>query len=101
MARYRLSGTTDDKIASIYEYSILKFGEAQADAYFLGLHDRFDLLAGNPSMGREEPQVGEGVRRFLYEAHLIFYRPVTDGIFVLDVVGTRQRQKPLSGTSED
>jgi hypothetical protein len=52
-------------------------------------------------MGREEPQVGEGVRRFLYEAHLIFYRTVTDGIFVLDVVGTRQRQKPLSGTSED
>jgi len=99
MAGYRLSNAADKKIASIYEYSVLKFGETQADAYFLGLHELFDLLASNPSMGREEPDVGDGIRRFLYKAHLIFYRSVADGIFVLDILGVRQ--KPLADTSED
>jgi plasmid stabilization system protein ParE len=65
------------------------------------MHDLLGLLAANPSMGREAPEIGEGTRRFLYEAHLVFYRPVADGIFVLDILGVRQRQKPLSGTSED
>lgn len=100
MARYRLSNTADQKITSIYEYSVLKFGEVQADAYFLGMHDLFDLLASNPSMGREEPELGEGVRRFLYEAHLVLYRPVTDGILILDLLGARQKLKPSSGKSE-
>jgi toxin ParE1/3/4 len=91
MARYRLSNAADEKIASIYEYSVLKFGEAQADAYFLGLHDLFDLLAANPSIGREQPDFGDDTRRFLYEAHIVFYRPVADGIFILDILGVRQK----------
>jgi toxin ParE1/3/4 len=99
MARYRLSNAADKKIASIYEYSVLKFGEAQADSYFLGLHDLLDLLATNPSMGREQPDFGADTRRFLYEAHLVLYRPVADGIFVLDILGVRQ--KPLSGPPKD
>ena len=72
MARYRLSGVADQKIESIYEYSVLRYGEAQDDSYFLGLHDLFDLLAGNPLMGQEEPDLGDGIRRFLYEAHIVF-----------------------------
>lgn len=91
MARYRLSRIADQKIESIYEYSILRFGEAQADSYFLGLHDLFDLLAGNPLMGQEEPDLGDGIRRFLYEAHIIFYRPMSDGVLILDLKGVRQR----------
>ncbi|MDB5556702.1 MAG: toxin-antitoxin system toxin RelE/ParE family protein [Rhizobium sp.] len=101
MARYRLSSVADGKIAFIYEYSVLTFGEAQADVYFLGMHDLFALLASNPSMGREEPALGQGIRRFLYQAHLIFYRQVVDGILILDVLGVRQKPRPLSSSSED
>lgn len=91
MARYRLSRIADQKIDSIYEYSILRFGEAQADSYFLGLHDLFELLANNPLMGQEEPDLGDGIRRFLYEAHIVFYRPISDGVLILDLKGVRQR----------
>ncbi|RYE54827.1 MAG: type II toxin-antitoxin system RelE/ParE family toxin [Rhizobiaceae bacterium] len=91
MARYRLSRIADQKIESIYEYSILRFGEAQADSYFLGLHDLFELLASNPLMGQEEPELGDGIRRFLYEAHIVFYRPMSDGVLILDLKGVRQR----------
>jgi len=91
MARYRLSGVADHKIESIYEYSTLRFGETQADSYFLGLHDLFGLLAKNPLMGQEEPDLGDGIRRFMYEAHIVFYRPMSDGVLILDLKGVRQR----------
>lgn len=101
MARYRLSTAADDKIASIYEYSVLNFGDVQADAYFLEMHDLFDLLASNPRMGREEPELGVGIRRFLYQAHIVLYRSVEGGILVLDVFGVREKIKPPANPSED
>lgn len=100
MARYRLSGVADEKIESIYEYSVRHFGEAQADRYFLGLHDLFELLAGNPLMGQEEPELGDGIRRFLYEAHIVFYRPASDGVLVLDLKGVRQRPPDFSARAD-
>jgi hypothetical protein len=42
MARYRLSNLADQKIAAVYEYSLLQFGETQTDVYFLRLHDRLN-----------------------------------------------------------
>lgn len=97
MARYRLSNTADKKIASIYEYSVLNFGETQADEYFLGLHDLFELLATNPLLGREEPDLGADIRRFLYQAHLVFYRPFSEGVLILDIRGARQRPETRPG----
>ena len=96
MARYRLSNIADQKIASIYEYSVLNFGETQADEYFLGLHDIFELLADNPLLGREALELGADIRRFLYQAHLVFYRPVSDVVLILDFRGTRQKPKSQS-----
>jgi toxin ParE1/3/4 len=100
MARYRLTSVADQKIESIYEYSILHFGETQADSYFLGLHDLFGLLASNPQMGQEEPDLGDGIRRFLYEAHIVFYRPVTDGVLIVDLKGVRQQSPSTPGRNK-
>jgi plasmid stabilization system protein ParE len=56
----------------------------------MGLYDLFDLLAKNPLMGQEEPDLGDGIRRFLYEAPIVFYRPVSDGVLIIDLKGVRQ-----------
>jgi toxin ParE1/3/4 len=100
VARYRLSNVADQKIESIYEYSLLNFGEPQAEAYFLGLHDLFELLADNPMIGRKEPELGDNIRRFPYEAHIVFYRPLADGILILDLRGVRQRPRDVSGRDD-
>ena len=73
--------------------SIPYFGSARRrpTSYFLGLHDLFELLANNPLMGQEAPDLGDGIRRFLYEAHIVFYRPMSDGVLILDLKGVRQR----------
>jgi plasmid stabilization system protein ParE len=58
------------------------------------MHDLFALLASNPRMGRAEPELGVGIHRFLYEAHIIFYKPVEDGILILDLLGVKEKFKP-------
>jgi toxin ParE1/3/4 len=90
MASYSLSETADTKISAIYEYSITQFGEHQADRYFFGLHQTFEILAEEPYLGRHSRNVGVDIRRFVYKIRIIFYRPTTDGIFVIDIFGERQ-----------
>lgn len=90
MARYRLTEVADQKIAIIYEYSVLKFGELQADRYFLGMHAKFESLADHPFLGRKSDKFGDGIRQFAYGVHIIFYRPESSGILILDIFGMRQ-----------
>ena len=81
MAVYKLSKAADIKLAQIYEYSLLNFGEEQADSYYLSLHEVFEKLAAMPLMGRPF----RGRRRHEHAEHVIFYRPVDDGILVLQI----------------
>lgn len=91
MAGYRLSQAADASITAIYEYSLINFGEATADAYFYGLHGALVRLAEYPRLGRECNEVKSGCRRLAYKSHVIFYTVSGDGdIFVLDILGSAQ-----------
>lgn len=90
MAAYRLTRTADARLSGIYEYSYLNFGEAQADAYLLDLNRIFELLAETPFMGRECGELGTGLRRLIHKRHVAFYRITTEGILIVDIVGTDQ-----------
>lgn len=82
MAVYRLAKAADAKLEQIYEYSLLTFGERQADAYYHSLHETFDFLAARPLIGREF----RGRRRHEHAEHVIFYRQVQNGIFVVQIL---------------
>lgn len=47
---------------------------------------RCQLLADNPHMGRERPDLRVGLRSFAVGSHLIVYRPISDGIEVMRVL---------------
>ena len=82
MAVYRLAKTADIKLEQIYSYSLLTFGARQADAYYKGLHETFDLLAAMPLIGREF----RGRRRHEHAEHVIFYRQVQYGILIVQIL---------------
>lgn len=48
--RYFLSREAKEDLWRIYEFGVSKFGENQADKYFLMLHDCFHKIACNPFM---------------------------------------------------
>lgn len=88
MGVYRLSRKAEIDIAEMYEFGIYKFGLLQAQKYFLGMHDVFQVLGENPNLGRDATEFIENLKRFTYEAHTIFYLPTANGLFILRVLAS-------------
>ena len=86
MASFRLSRRADTDLGSVADYTIDKFGEAQARTYRDGLLSAFRLLSENQQMGRLARPFKLGLYRFEHESHVIFYRPEADGILVVRVL---------------
>jgi toxin ParE1/3/4 len=89
MATVELTEEADRDLTEIYEYSYRQFGGAQADTYFLSLHDCFANLARSPSMGRSIAHLREGYFRFEHARHVVFYVKTPRGIRVVRVLHER------------
>lgn len=81
MADYRLSNAAKIDLARIYEFGIETFGYNQAQLYLTELHKHFLIITENPYMGRDASEFVEGLKRFVYESHTIFYQPMDTGVF--------------------
>lgn len=53
-----------------------------ADRFLDWLEARFDLIATQPHMGRERPELRPGLRSFPVGNHIVFYTPIEDGIIL-------------------
>lgn len=89
MGVYKLSRKAEIDLAEIYEFGVYKFGLLQAQKYFLGMHDVFQVLGENPNLGRNASEFIENLKRFTYKAHTIFYLQTADGLFILRVLSHR------------
>ncbi|OKO98804.1 type II toxin-antitoxin system RelE/ParE family toxin [Xenorhabdus eapokensis] len=69
---YRLSERAAEDFANIYDYTLIQFGEAQADHYTDALNVFLETLANMPDIGRDYPAV-YGVRRIEFQRHTVFY----------------------------
>lgn len=85
---HRLLPRAERDLASIYEYTFLNFGEAQADKYLLELERVFELIADFPSIG---PTFSGATRRFVYGKHIILYRVEGKDVLIGRVVHGAQR----------
>jgi toxin ParE1/3/4 len=74
MATYKLTNKAVEDLNQIWEYTIYKWSEQQADNYYNLLLDSCQNIADNPSLGRNY----DGVKKELYgvktNRHIIFYR---------------------------
>ena len=73
-------------IEEMAEYGFTNFGVAKSREYGQGLEDCPDNLAGSPLMGLGADELADGLRRYMYESHWIFYVQRTDGIHVVRVL---------------
>ncbi|MBM3952624.1 MAG: type II toxin-antitoxin system RelE/ParE family toxin [Rhodospirillales bacterium] len=86
MADYVLSNKADADLDDIYVFSYRTFGEAEADAYFLGLSDCLRMLAENPRLGRPVDDIQPGLLRHDHGHHIVFYMIEGGGIFVVRIL---------------
>jgi toxin ParE1/3/4 len=61
-------------------------GDARAEQYLRRMNAAIGYLAQHPLMGRSRPEVEEGIRSFPFEAYVIFYLALEDGIDLVRVI---------------
>ena len=89
MPSYEISVEAAADIEAIGDYGVSTFGFAQALKYQLALESRFELLAQFPRMGLPTYDLRQGLYRFRYKSHTIFYTISADNIVIVRVLPAR------------
>lgn len=90
MALYRLTDEAVEHTEGVYDFTIDRFGEYQADAYVAGLKHTFELLVDFPRMGAAAFELAPELRRYRYQAHHIFCAPTPDFVLIRAVLHTKR-----------
>jgi toxin ParE1/3/4 len=88
---YRLSDLAESDLAEIWSYVAEDASPTKADRLIDAIFDRFELLVEQPRMGRNRPEFGEGVRSFVVESYVMYYR-YDQGLLIARVLHGRRDQ---------
>lgn len=80
MSEYFLSESARADLEGIVDYTIERWGAAQAEGYLDEMIRCFERLAASPELGRRCDGLMRGLRRFEHGRHVIFYRSISGGI---------------------
>ena len=86
MPQLQISAEAEEDIDRIVAYTAGKWGWRQADRYLAKLEDGFNLLAGNPSIGRPCESIRAGLRRLEIGRHVVFYLQGPVAVLVVRVL---------------
>jgi toxin ParE1/3/4 len=87
MYNYKLSNAAKEDLIRIYAYGLHTFGMKQADKYFYGFFDYFDLICKNPFFFSQVDNIKPGYRRCVYEVDSIYYRIENEIIEIMFIMG--------------
>lgn len=82
----RLTPLADADLDGIWDYLSQNF----AESYLLKLELQLELLLSQPIMGRSAEEIRQGLRRFPFQNHVVFYEPIPTGIEVIRVLHQAQ-----------
>ena len=87
MAKYLLTNKTVEDLTQIWNYTIDKWSESQADNYYQMLLDNFNDIAHNPDFGKKYSEVIEDLLGFRAGRHIIFYKKIdVDKILIIRIL---------------
>jgi len=88
---YRLSPLAAQDLEAIWLYVAEDSSPPTADRLIDAIVDRFERLADQPAIGRLRPEFGTGVRSFVAESYVIYYR-ADDDVLIARVLHGRRDQ---------
>ena len=74
MAKYELTNKAVEDLTRIWEYTIEKWSEQQADWYYNLLLDSCQDIANNPGLGKNYDGITNDLFGLKTSRHIIFYR---------------------------
>ncbi|MEM9987923.1 MAG: type II toxin-antitoxin system RelE/ParE family toxin [Pseudomonadota bacterium] len=90
MSSYHLTIEAEQDLRGIYQRGLNEFGVKQADAYFDGLINRFDLISKQPLLYPTVDHIRAGYRRSVYGRHAIYYKKGVSDILIVRVLGSQK-----------
>jgi toxin ParE1/3/4 len=78
MAKYKLTNKAVDDLTRIWNYTIDKWSENQAEKYYFMLLENCNEVARNPELGKNYSEVSENLWGFKAGRHIIFYRKIEE-----------------------
>ncbi|MEO1686303.1 MAG: type II toxin-antitoxin system RelE/ParE family toxin [Pseudomonadota bacterium] len=94
-AEPRLTPAARRDLEDIWDWTAEAFSPDQADAYLRGLAEALSLIAAQPGIGRERPEIAPPVRLHPWRSHLIVYRAEAEGVLVIRVPHARRDWRAL------
>ncbi len=73
MSTFRLADAARRDLEDIWDY-IAEDNPSAADSFIALLVDKFQLLAREPQIGRERPEIRPGLKSLPVKKYVIFYR---------------------------
>jgi toxin ParE1/3/4 len=86
MNRFVLSPRARDDLDGIWTYTARTWDVDQAERYLRRIAAAIDLVAENPTLGRNCDHIREGYRKHPVGAHVLFYRLIGGGIDVVRIL---------------
>ena len=78
MAEYELTNKAVEDLTGIWEYTVDKWSEQQADRYYNLLLDTCQDIANNPELGKNYDGIATDLFGLKTSHHIIFYRKRID-----------------------
>ena len=78
MAKYKFTNKAVYDLTQIWNYTLNKWSEDQADRYYHMLLENCKAVANNPELGKNYSGVTENLFGFKAGRHIIFYRRIDD-----------------------
>ena len=77
MAKYSLTNKAVEDLTNIWDYTLEKWNENQAEKYYEMLLYCFDQIADNPIIGKNYVEINKDLFGLKANKHIIFYRKFT------------------------
>lgn len=89
--KIRFTEEASDDLEHIYRYTILKWGETQAEKYLSSLKQALGNILNNPQIGIEFTSKARTYRKFIAKEHVVIYRNQGNVLFVARVLHNSQK----------
>ena len=74
MANYYLTNKAVEDLTSIWNYTLIKWSENQAEKYYELLTASFKEIASNPNLGKKYKEISASLFGIHINKHIVFYR---------------------------
>ena len=89
MIKYRLTPEAKKDLLKIWDYTVEVWGEQKAEQYLLNIESKLELLAANPELGINRPELNRDYYSFPTEKHIIFYLKNINHIQIIGILHGR------------